>query len=337
MFNRRFFRCTVALMVLFLVVVGYWVYKNHLELRELLRDHVAFGKIFLDPKISQHSLDKEEQLQAAASKSPKGEPFSAATGKPVKIQYAQVSSNPDDDRDAQLVSTETYYVKDLVPQLIEGPDGQVHKIYWHSKLKPGDFVPPPEAWPVMTRVLIDGVMYDVPEGETADSYINKIHLSSMYDVPIEDVGRLIAEGLIPSSFVNARVDPLPAPMRSDSAAGAGSFEDSPADSGVFPVINAPKIPVDKAPGTDEVERVHETLPVEGHEVRGWEGMSPEQQEKAQQLINQYGAEEGLRRFREMDPEAARQFERHPPISPRKQGENKVPARERPDEVESSTQ
>ena len=39
------------------------------------------------------------------------------------------------------------------------------------------------------------------------------------------------------------------------------------------------------------------------------GLSPERFDKARQLIDQYGSEEGLRRLREMDPKAARQFER----------------------------
>ena len=40
-----------------------------------------------------------------------------------------------------------------------------------------------------------------------------------------------------------------------------------------------------------------------------EGLSTNPADKAQQLIDQYGTEEGLRRLREVDPEAARQFER----------------------------
>ena len=39
------------------------------------------------------------------------------------------------------------------------------------------------------------------------------------------------------------------------------------------------------------------------------GVSTDSFDKAQQLIDQYGIEEGLRRLREIDPEAARQFER----------------------------
>ena len=38
-------------------------------------------------------------------------------------------------------------------------------------------------------------------------------------------------------------------------------------------------------------------------------LSPERFDKARQLIDQYGTEEGLRRLREIDPDAARQFER----------------------------
>ena len=39
-----------------------------------------------------------------------------------------------------------------------------------------------------------------------------------------------------------------------------------------------------------------------------EQLSPERFDKARRLIDEYGTEEGLRRFREMDPEAARHFE-----------------------------
>ena len=41
------------------------------------------------------------------------------------------------------------------------------------------------------------------------------------------------------------------------------------------------------------------------------GLSPAQREKAKQLFNQYGSEEGLRHLRETDPDAARQYE--PPV------------------------
>ena len=53
-----------------------------------------------------------------------------------------------------------------------------------------------------------------------------------------------------------------------------------------------------------------------------EQLSLDRFDKAQQLIEQYGSEEGLRRFREMDPQAARQFERErrKPPAPSESGE-----------------
>ena len=68
--------------------------------------------------------------------------------------------------------------------------------------------------------------------------------------------------------------------------------------------------------------VYEPPTVESVEARGWEGLSPEQREQAKQFFDQYGSEEGLRRFRERDPDAARQFERerHKPPVPSESGE-----------------
>ena len=42
------------------------------------------------------------------------------------------------------------------------------------------------------------------------------------------------------------------------------------------------------------------------EARGWEELSPERQKRAKQFFDQYGTEEGLRRLRETDPDAAAQ-------------------------------
>ena len=75
-------------------------------------------------------------------------------------------------------------------------------------------------------------------------------------------------------------------------------------------------------------------PVE-QEAHGWIWLSKEQREQAQQLFGQYGTEEGLRRLREMDPDAARRFESDK--SRPGQERRPPPARETPDEVKSSTQ
>lgn len=42
---------------------------------------------------------------------------------------------------------------------------------------------------------------------------------------------------------------------------------------------------------------------------GWAGLSKEQRDQAKRLFDQHGTEEGLRRLRESDPDAARRFDR----------------------------
>lgn len=44
-------------------------------------------------------------------------------------------------------------------------------------------------------------------------------------------------------------------------------------------------------------------------AHSWGGLSSAQREKAKQLFDQFGTDEGLRRLRESDSDAARQFER----------------------------
>ena len=60
---------------------------------------------------------------------------------------------------------------------------------------------------------------------------------------------------------------------------------------------------------------------------GWNRLSPSQREQAKQLFDQHGTEEGLRRLRESDPEAARQFERE---------RRPVPSRDVPDKGQSES-
>ena len=66
--------------------------------------------------------------------------------------------------------------------------------------------------------------------------------------------------------------------------------------------------VKPTPSSPSVSDLEKQLTPEGIEAELSEGLSLERFDKAQQLIEQYGTEEGLRRLREMDPEAARRFE-----------------------------
>ena len=102
---------------------------------------------------------------------------------------------------------------------------------------------------------------------------------------------------------------------------------------VSPVMPEPKIPVTTDHVHHEDRHVHEpptiqsTTPADAKsiEARGWEGLSLKQREEAKQFFDQYGTEEGLRRFREMDPEAAVQFEREERKPPVPSEPNDVPS------------
>ena len=224
MFNNNLIRCLVTLGVVFLFGVGYHFYNSHVEFREFMRGRLEFNKTFLDiegldTETSQHSLDNPddetndstalgEQDRSTYDKQKWATYWS--NQKPVKVRYAQTGM-PDDEgvRTVPNVGPPKVYNKEnLIPQLVETPDGQVHKMYWFEKLKPGQAVPPPEEWLFLDQVIVDGVMYDVPEGETSDSYIDKIRLSTIYDVPLESVESLIEEGVILSSPIDAQNDPL---------------------------------------------------------------------------------------------------------------------------------
>ena len=142
---------------------------------------------------------------------------------------------------------------------------------------------------------------------------------------LDETGQLIKDR-VPPSFGDSGETPA---FRSSETVGGpvetnslladdfdNSFSDDlpPSDTEAYE-FEKPKIP----PSVAEIEK---QLTLQGIEAELNQGLSPEQFDKAQQLIDQYGTEEGLRRLRESDPEAAQQFERE--RSPK-------PARDVPDD------
>ena len=117
------------------------------------------------------------------------------------------------------------------------------------------------------------------------------------------------------------------PPASDTVFSEGIDEDTDFPqrrSEVSPVMPEPKISATTEHVHQKDRHVHEPPTIQspvptaakGVEADGWAGLSPAQREEAKQFFDQYGTEEGLRRFREMDPEAAVQFEREqrkPPV------------------------
>lgn len=353
MYNHRFTCYIIALVAIFVSGVGYRIYT----------DHVEFERNSVDAFVDQGSIDENADFLAGrgegrtpAESSTPGATI-GETGKngstpqsPVKVRYAPVGGLPIKVEDIELVSVKTFAVEELMPQFVETPDGKIHKVLRppgeEYQIRPGTFMAPSELEYARRKVTIDGITYNVPEGEDVDLYINKIHLSSMYSVSIEDVGRLIKEGLIPNSPIEAGMlfddDPLQAPIRTDSAAREGVFEGAPTPSGVSPVIDESKSPAPPVHIHHKDGHIHhgekhtdEPPTAESIEMQLKEQLPPERFDKAQQLIDQYGTKEGLRRLREMDPDAARRFESDK--SRLGQERRPPPARETPDEVKSLTQ
>ena len=118
---------------------------------------------------------------------------------------------------------------------------------------------------------------------------------------------------------------VPEHLRSDASAPDSISSESidgdvdflPARSEGTPVMPEPKTSVTSDHVHHEDRHVHETptpktpapTAAKGVEASGSEGLSPEQRDQAKAFFDQYGTEEGLRRLREMDPDAADRFER----------------------------
>ena len=85
----------------------------------------------------------------------------------------------------------------------------------------------------------------------------------------------------------------------------GTRGDVPAHSDVPTSVSDLSRVVEPIPQT--VTDIEKQLTPEGIEAELTEGLSPARFDKARQLIDQFGSEEGLRRLRESDPEAARRW------------------------------
>lgn len=97
-------------------------------------------------------------------------------------------------------------------------------------------------------------------------------------------------------------DPFSEGSINADASGAPVGSDVPVSPSDLPDIVKPISP----PSVADIEK---QLTPQGIEAELTEGLSPERFNNGQRLIDQYGTEEGLRRLRESDSEAARQFER----------------------------
>ena len=231
-------------------------------------------------------------------------------------------------------------------QRIQTPNGKVHfielpvdidfskvEIVVSEEMAKHSTLPPTGSFPDV--ISVDKA--DIPKGESVESYVYKKRWALFLGVSVEEVSKQVERGhLPPLPPITERTSIIEFPIEvligndERAASGGGSGERQQAgtrraDATVADdVVN--RVPV-RSGASEGVEPVHQgiadlekRLKPQGIEAELEGVVSPDHFDKARQLIDEYGTEEELRRLREMDPEAARQFERHPPQSPRKQGD-----------------
>lgn len=206
---------------------------------------------------------------------------------------------------------------------------------------------------------------EIPEGEDIEEYTYKKRWALFLGVSVEEVGKQIERGhLPPRPTITERTPVIEFPIDEligdDNRSGSGGSVAEARRSGEYqaeaPVSDGElsedtqrdPVPVDVPHPPSNLSGVLEpshrsmtgraetktpTPPTtERIETQLRKQLSPERFDKAQQLIDEYGREEGMRRLREMDPEAARQFEQEHLRSERLRPAE--PSRDAPDGKES---
>ena len=358
MFNHRFTPYIIVFCIIAFCLacyVGYRSYQNYVEFKDFT------SKV----KELQHSFVKDTPpTGGGAEKSSfnNQEVDAHMTSPPVKVRWRTqeiVRSPPPKHRRGPRVM---HTPENTVEKRVQTPDGKIHTIYWprdmelpegisftpaaikHLSRPP---VPPPPRKRYTREVVVRNA--DIPEGEDVETYIDKLRIALDYGVSIEKAEQMLASGQIrieviertpveeftlDKFFGETGLDTAPIPSHqgeADTVSTGENFEDtgnSPTRSEGPLVTPEPKDLVNRAHIYREDGHVDSPSTTESIETQRSDRLSPERFNKAQQLIDQYGTEEGLRRLRESDPDAARQFERErrPP-----------PTREVPSESEPSTQ
>ncbi len=251
---------------------------------------------------------------------------------------------------------QTWTADDMVTQFIELPDGKIVKalVVPGQEIREGDRVSAEYIESVrdkQSEINIDGVLFEAPSGADLDLYRQKAVWARMLDTSVEEVDSLIANQEL---IVKLAGEPLTAeetkinfdflrkfpkfesllrserPDLYDDPPVHDHTHQFPSDSLVFEpdevdVSSSQSMLSESERGERQPPVPSETPPVSSQEASDQERVSLARFDKAQQLIDQYGREEGLRRFREMDPEAARQYESDP--SRLEQDRNESPARQ----------
>lgn len=339
MLKHRFLLCFVALVVLSVSYVAYRTYQKHVDFEEFLSKAKTF-QFSLDKNTSPTIGSANRQtVQMASPGIDNSRNSTDISTVPIKVNLVdsknRVVKTEWADIPEESIGT-TWTADQMIQQSIELPNSTVIEILSipGTEIREGDAVSLEELGSRMrTQVTImrDGIPYEVPVDEPPEIAKRKSLWSRSLGVSIEDINRMIAnrELVVPpitqeeheinikllrkfgkrvttesESFEDENwrdAESMPVSDATDSVSTRdNSFEDIDIPSArakVSPAAGELKTPVLRQQGDGKLHAPHIEKNVEA---------AP--REKVQQLIEQYGTAEGLRRFREMDPEAARRFE-----------------------------
>ena len=301
--------CIVAFFSLAYVALR--AYQNHVEVNALISESKVLPHgIEKDPIHSHdsHNHDKNEDDYLDLFDQP-----------PVKVRYADATTVSDALHGRGVVTR----LNDapLVPQIVETPDGKTRVVYTHpdQPLRDGDAIPPLALGEGSTEAnnfeSIHFSSEDVPEGEDLDTYGFKLMIAQEEGISIEELNRQIASGQRSIRRVSQVATELDQQQLGEFLSELEDVKHSISVAAVAQDnLNAEIVNDDRSSATipPKATYYHTQGRDTPHADRNVEAAeSPKTQQRfnnAQQLIDRYGTEEGLRRLRESDPDAAERFD-----------------------------
>lgn len=243
----------------------------------------------------------------------------------------------------------TWTADEMVPQLIELPNGHIIEILSvpGEEIQEGEAVSLEELGSMMahrvTHIEQGGISYEVPIDIDPEAFDKKASWAYELQESVEEIDRMLANRELIIKFDGSPLTPEEREINFTAVKKRpevyarwlaenrfGNYQPPPSDekntvskdSGISEEASVHKDRsdallsssdlsdrVDATPSPPSVADLEKQLTPEGIEGELSGGLSPDSFDKAQQLIDQYGTEEGLRRLRKMDPDAARRFER----------------------------
>ena len=328
----------VGILVLFFVsFFGYRAYQGNRDFEDFMSKARALQQSIDKDTLSSDNTEADTEGEHHANDLQEGD--SIPTVEVMKHKKAEPGPNSRFvPADKDMKSKRSFTPAEMVKKRVRTPDGETRTIWLPPgyDVKDGDGasedlfnrLPPPNFEAAMAKGI--GIKNsDVPEGESIHSHISDHFLSNLYGISVEEVRKRRENGDVLMQVKHIEIHPIAHPVEEfidneplsspvpENVSSGGTDEDTDTATARSDVSASPSDlsrAVEPTPSPSNVADIENQLPPAGIESELTEGLSVERFSKAQQLIDKYGSEEGLHRLREIDPDAARQFEqRHRPV------------------------